>query len=83
MEVWLCLEETEWVLPPNEDKEEAEWVVTALELGPVVTASVPVVGKGCLTSGGLHVTTLAAPNAEPRWLENKMIISVASGKGGK
>jgi len=56
MEVTLCLEEMELGPPPNEDKEEAEWVVTALELGRLVTASVPVVGKECLITLVLPVT---------------------------
>jgi len=68
--VWrceLCLEEMELDPPPGKAQEEAEWVVTALGLDPVATASVPAAGRKCPTSGGLRAILLAAPNAGPGW----------------
>ncbi|MFC1913314.1 hypothetical protein ACFLX7_03890 [Chloroflexota bacterium] len=48
-------------LPPVQ--EEAEWAATALGLGLVVTASVPVAGKKYPTSVVRRVTRSAALNA--------------------
>jgi MinD superfamily P-loop ATPase len=45
-------------------------------------ACVLVAGQGLLTRRVFPVMTSAAPSVEQRWFGNRMIISVASGKGG-
>lgn len=47
-----------------------------------VIVFVPTVGIEFRMNRVLHATLLAAPSAVRRWSENRMIISVASGKGG-
>jgi len=60
-----------------EEREEA-----ALGQVPVEIVCVLVVGQGFLTRLVVPATTWIAPSVAQRWLENRMIISVASGKGG-
>ena len=50
--------------------------------GLVGTVSVPVVGKRFHTHKGLPAMLRAVPSAIRRWYGNRVIISVASGKGG-
>ncbi len=70
------------VRPEGVSEEVAGWEVRATEPDLAGIASVQVAGKECPTSWGLRATPLAVPNAEPGWYENRMIVSVASGKGG-
>ena len=57
----------ELVRPEGVSEEVAGWGVRVPELDLAGIASVQAAGKECPTSWGLRVTTLAVPNAEPRW----------------
>jgi len=69
---WSVVREREW----------EGWVETALGRGPAEIVCVPVVGQGFLTRWELPAMMWLVPSAVQRWSGNRMIISVASGKGG-
>jgi MinD superfamily P-loop ATPase len=67
---------------PGRGSEAAEWGATALVPVPAETVCVQVVVKRCLISKEPPATISTVPSVVPGWLENRMKISVASGKGG-